>query len=181
MGMTSEQPCWLESTVKSRDAHREMCFWVLGYPGSFKLRKLRGLLLKLVRNEQTHWGPSWCGWSHILEGVANSSAQEESGAGGVSALKAACGVCKVVGSRAWLASECWVWQLCWGLLRSTYYVIKWDSIPPKKPRDWKACVCQVLANELWLVLRTSYVTLAASPAGEGAWESCKEKFVPLWC
>jgi len=45
------------------------------------------------------------GWLHVLEGVANSSAQGKICASGVSALKAACGVHKAVGSQAWLKSQ----------------------------------------------------------------------------
>lgn len=40
-GMTSGQPRRLESSVKSRDAHRDMCFWVLGKPGTRELGRLR--------------------------------------------------------------------------------------------------------------------------------------------
>lgn len=149
LSMTSGQPRRLESSVKIQDTQRDTAF------ASWGIRDLQAW--KVMRGDgwrypgmSSHWGPSRCGWLHVLEGVANSSAQKKGWCRCCVCLKAACSVCKVVISRAWLVSKGRAWHLYWGSLRSAYCEVKWDGIP-KEPRHWTICAQQVLASELCAV------------------------------
>lgn len=167
------QPHRLESSVKIRDAQRDTAFASWGSQGPTGLEGCERRWLKISRNEHHSvvGHTSWKGWQ-ILQ-------LRKKDAGGVSALKATCSVCKVVPSRWMLAGV--QGQSMASVLRcaETHLLrnkVGWNS---KKTQGLNNS-CQTSPCWRALCWVPPLLLLLCPQAGEGAWESCREEFLPLW-
>lgn len=173
LGMTSGQPHRLELRVKILLAQRDTAFASWGSQGATGLEGWERSWLKIPGNEQSHWGPSWCGSHMSWKGWQIVQLRKKM----VCALKATCSICKVVFAgpgRCPRAEHGICGEVCWDPF--TGDEVGWyskgtqglDSLCPTSPWWWALCCVPAL----WLLL--------CPQAGEGVWEGCKEEFLPLW-